>query len=253
MKNIDFIKICNNLDEQGKYKSSDNIEKLIKISQGLYGQMEDPVPLPSRFRTTNMPYTGNKLIDSLTDINNISDSAMGREYADGRMYDITAPYEGTGPDSPFIAPYQPTPTEQRDMDPDVLLGLTQENAQQAANYIRGISEPEAQQKALQEILLSRGGDQNIKNSLFENSLSTLGANFARTLMSRPLNSWEGIVNEFMRSTRRLPPDKAAKQQDLMKKALNDVVRNSKLDPKFKQNLTNSPTAQRLLRTYGIVV
>ncbi len=251
MKNIDFINICNNLDKQGNYRSSDNFEKLIRISQGLYGLVENPVPLPSDYRTTNLPLTGNRLIDSFSE--NISDSAMGREFADGRMYDITAPYRGTGPDSPFVAPYQPTPTEQRDMDPDVLLGLTQENAQQAANYIRGISEPEAQQKALEEILLSRGGDQNIKNSLFENSLPTLGANFARTLMSRPLNAWEGIVNEFMRSTRNLPPDKAAKQQELMKKSLKDVVRNAKLDPKFKQNLSNSPNAQRLLRTYGIIV
>jgi hypothetical protein len=57
MKKIDFIKVCNDLDKSGFYKSSDKLEKLVKISQGLYGAMENPTPLYSDLGTTNVPYT----------------------------------------------------------------------------------------------------------------------------------------------------------------------------------------------------
>lgn len=252
MKNINFIKICDDLDKKGFYKSSDKFEKLIKVSQGIYGLVDNPIPLPSEYRTTDTPYTGNKLIDSF--MANTSDSAMGREFADGRMYDPTAPYEGPGPDSPFIAPYQPTPTEQRDMDPDVLLELTQQNAQQAANYISQIYEPFAQQEAILGIFGSKGGDQTIKNNVFENAMPMFGANVSRTLMSKPLDSWPQLVNQFISKTKStLAPDKVVKMEEVIKKALSDVVRNSKLDPNFKQKLQNSPGAQNLLRTYNIPV
>lgn len=251
MKNINFIKICNDLDKLGFYKSSDKLEKLVKISQGLYGEMENPVPLPSDYGTTNIPYTGNTLIDSF--LGNISDSAMGREFAGGRMYDPTAPYEGPGPDSPFIAPYQPTPTEQRDMDPDVLLELTQENAQQAANYISQIYEPFAQQEAILGIFGSRGGDQTIKNNVFENAMPMFGANVSRTLQSKPLEMWPAIIDNFVRKTRStLPSDKAQKMEEVISKALSDVVRMSKMDPTFKEKLSKSQQTQALFRKYNVI-
>lgn len=257
MKNMNFIKICNDLDKLGFYKSSDKLEKLVKISQGLYGEMENnPVPLYSNLRTTNLPYTGNSLIDSfLTNVSDgsISDSAMGREFAGGRMYDPTAPYEGPGPDSPFVAPYQPSPTEQRDMDPDVLLELTQENAQQAANYISQIYEPFAQQEAILGIFGSRGGDQTIKNNVFENAMPMFGANVSRTLQSKPLEMWPAIIDNFVRKTRStLPSDKAQKMEEVISKALSDVVRMSKMDPTFKEKLSKSQQTQALFRKYNVI-
>lgn len=244
MKKIDFIKVCNDLDKSGFYKSSDKLEQLVKISQGLYGAMENPTPLLSDVGTTNLPYTGNKLIDSF--LGNMSDSAMGREFAGGRMFDPTAPYEGPGPDSPFIAPYQPTATEQRDMDPDVLLELTKENAQQAANYISQIYEPFAQLNALQTY--------GFNSDILDSTLSTFGANVSRQLMSKPLETWPQIIDQMVRKTRETsPPQALSRIQDTIKKALSDVVRNSKLDTTFADKLKKSPAVQKLLRDYSITV
>ena len=244
MKKIDFIKVCNDLDKSGFYKSSDKLEQLVKISQGLYGAMENPTPLLSDVGTTNLPYTGNKAIDSF--LTNISDSAIGRELAGGRMFDPTAPYEGPGPDSPFIAPYQPTATEQRDMDPDVLLELTKENAQQAANYISQIYEPFAQLNALQTY--------GFNSDILDSTLSTFGANVSRQLMSKPLETWPQIIDQMVRKTRETsPPQALSRIQDTIKKALSDVVRNSKLDTTFADKLKKSPAVQKLLRDYSITV
>ena len=244
MKKIDFIKVCNDLDKSGFYKSSDKLEQLVKISQGLYGVMENPTPLLSDVGTTNLPYTGNKLIDSF--LGNMSDSAMGREFAGGKMFDPTAPYEGPGPDSPFIAPYQPTATEQRDMDPDVLLELTKENAQQAANYISQIYEPFAQLNALQTY--------GFNSKILDSTLSTFGANVSRQLMSKPLETWPQIIDQMVRKTRETsPPQALSRIQDTIKKALSDVVRNSKLDTTFADRLKKSPAVQKLLRDYSITV
>ena len=244
MKKIDFIKVCNDLDKSGFYKSSDKLEQLVKISQGLYGAMENPTPLLSDVGTTNLPYTGNKLIDSF--LGNMSDSAMGREFAGGRMFDPTSPYEGPGPDSPFIAPYQPSATEQRDMDPDVLLELTKENAQQAANYISQIYEPFAQLNALQTY--------GFNSDILDSTLSTFGANVSRQLMSKPLETWPQIIDQMVRKTRETsPPQALSRIQDTIKKALSDVVRNSKLDTAFADKLKKSPAVQKLLRDYSITV
>lgn len=244
MKKIDFIKVCNDLDKSGFYKSSDKLEQLVKISQGLYGVMENPTPLLSDVGQTNLPYTGNKLVDSF--LTNISDSAIGREFTGGRMFDPTAPYEGPGPDSPFIAPYQPTATEQRDMDPDVLLELTKENAQQAANYISQIYEPFAQLNALQTY--------GFNSKILDSTLSTFGANVSRQLMSKPLETWPQIIDQMVRKTRETsPPQAVTRIEDTIKKALSDVVRNSKLDNAFADRLKKSPAVQKLLRDYSIPV
>jgi len=244
MKKIDFIKVCSDLDKSGFYKSSDKLEKLVKLSQGLYGAMENPTPLYSDLATTNLPYTGNALIDSA--LSNPSDTAMGREFAGGKMFDPTAPYEGPGPDAPFIAPYQPTATEQRDMDPDVLLDLTKENAQQAANYISQIYEPFAQLNALQTY--------GFNSDILNDTLPSFGANISRQLMSKPLETWSQIIDQMVRKTRETSPPQAVNRiQATIKKALTDVVRNSKLDTTFADRLKKSPAAQKLLRDYSVTV
>jgi len=242
MKEINFIKLCSDLDKSGFYKSSDKLETLVKISQGIYGNVENPVPLPSEYRTTNLPYTGNPLIDSF--FGNMSDSAMGREFAGG-MFGMDSPYESDfGPDKPFLAPYQFSPTEQRDLekfDPDILLDATKENAQQAANYAAQLPEAE---KQIGFIADKRG---------FESALPTLGASLSQTLKSKPIESWPGTVNEFVYKTRqKMPQNLVEKFQQVVQKALSDVVRTSKLDPQFAERLKKSPQAQKLFRDYNVV-
>ena len=249
MKKISFIKICNDLDKQGFYKSADNLEKLIKISQGIYGAGDGPDFLPSQLRETRVPYTGNPLIDSYLDPN--ADTAMGIEYADGRMYDTTGAYEGPGRDSPFITGL--SPTEQSQMSPQELKSYLESESQKAANYIAGIYEPFAQLSALYGIIGSAGGDQTIKDNLFEQSMPMFSANLQRQLSSRPLETWPQLINEVERTTRQaVGPDKASKVSEILSKTLRDVVRNSKLDPSFADKLKKSPQVQKLFRDYSVV-
>lgn len=253
MKNLDFIKVCSLLDEGGYYKSSDKLEKLVKIAQGgIYGLVEDPAPLGSNLQTTGLPTELSQIARMI--LNNPADTAMGREYADGRMYDPTAAYEGTGPDRAYVAPYQPSFTEQSQMSPEELMGLTKANYEQAVNYISTISEPSAQLASLFGILGSKGGNQAIKDNIFENTMQSFGANVSRQLMSKPLESWPGIVDTFIRQTKQsVASDKVGKIDEVVKKSLSDIVRNSKLDPQFKNRLKKSPQVQSLLARYNLSV